>query len=156
MRKYADLRRSERQFEKRDWVYLHLQPYKQLTVAARKNLKLFARFYGLFQVTEKIGSMAYRLELPPQLQIHPVFHISQLKKKLGVWLEPIQQLPLVNATGAVKSEPAEVLSRWVIRLSRLLVTEVLVRWQGQGQDDATWEKLQPLLLQYPHLVGKVL
>lgn len=71
-------------------------------------------------------------------------------------IAPIWQLPPVDNHGSVKVEPAEILSRRVMQLGRLPITEVLVRWQGQGPDDGTWEKLQALSLQYPHLVGKVL
>lgn len=112
-----------------------------MTVAARKNLKLSPRFYGPFQVVEKIGSVAYRLDLPVQAQIHPVFHVSQLKRKVGTQVAPIQQLPPVTSLGTLGPEPVEILSRRLVRHGHLPITEVLVRWQDQSPDDATWEKL---------------
>ena len=61
MKRFADLKRTERKFEKGDWVYLRLQPYKQQSLAQRKNMKLSPWFYGPFQVLEKVGAVAYRL-----------------------------------------------------------------------------------------------
>jgi hypothetical protein len=48
MELYADLRPTERHFQEGDWVYLRLQPYKQLSVTWRRNLKLSPRFYSPF------------------------------------------------------------------------------------------------------------
>ncbi|XP_059310551.1 uncharacterized protein LOC132061887 [Lycium ferocissimum] len=72
----ADKNRTDRVLQAGDWVYLKLQPYRQAYVAIRKNLKLSAKFYGLFQILEKIRSVAYHLDLPDGSQIHPVFHVS--------------------------------------------------------------------------------
>jgi hypothetical protein len=65
------------------WVFLRLQPYCQKSVAMRSNLKLSPRFFGPFQVVKKKGAVAYKLASPDDAKIHPVFHVSCLKKKLG-------------------------------------------------------------------------
>ena len=65
MKFYADSKRTEREFTVGDWVYLRLQPYRQATEALCRNLKLAPRFFGQFQVLARIGSVAYRLQLPP-------------------------------------------------------------------------------------------
>nr|XP_027071578.1 uncharacterized protein LOC113696351 [Coffea arabica] len=64
MKQLADKRRTDRNFEEGDWVYLKLQPYRQTSVAFRRSLKLSARYYGPYQVEQKVGSVAYRLKLP--------------------------------------------------------------------------------------------
>ncbi len=80
MKEQADKHRREKEYTVGSWVYLRLQPYRQVSVAARKNPKLVARYYGPFEVETRVGMVAYRLRLPPGSQIHPVFHVSQLKQ----------------------------------------------------------------------------
>ncbi|XP_031255543.1 uncharacterized protein LOC116113534 [Pistacia vera] len=77
---FWDAKRREINFEVGDSVYLNLQPYRLRSLAHRYNEKLSPRFYGLFVITEKIGSVVYRLQLPSTTRIHNVFHVSQLKK----------------------------------------------------------------------------
>jgi hypothetical protein len=77
MKKYADTKRSERKFHVGDWVYLKLQPYRQISVQGHfGNHKLKQRFYRPFEVLEKIRAVAYKLNLPLGSLIHPVFHVS--------------------------------------------------------------------------------
>ena len=83
MKRYANLRRSEREFEVGQMVYLRLQPYRYPSVVIRRSLKLYPRFYGPFQIICKVGKVAYELDLPRIAQIHQVLHVSQLKLKLG-------------------------------------------------------------------------
>lgn len=83
MKQYADKHRTKRTFQIRDWVYLWLQLYCQSSLALRRNLILAPQFYGPYQVLEKFGEVAYKLLLPPTSKIHPVFHVSILKRKVG-------------------------------------------------------------------------
>ena len=83
MKDQADLKRSEHSFSVGDWVYMKLQPFVQQSVVTRTNRKLSFRFYGPFQVLAKVGTVAYRLALPDSSLIHPVVHVSQLKKALA-------------------------------------------------------------------------
>ena len=78
MKRQADKGRSERQFSVGDMVFLKLQPYIQSSLFHRSNNKLSFKFFGPFQVIQKIGPVAYKLLLPPGADVHPVFHASQL------------------------------------------------------------------------------
>jgi hypothetical protein len=81
MKQQADQHHSEREFEVGDWVFLRLQPYKQMSLKQqKKDNKLAPKYYGPYKVLQRIGSMAYKLELPPSSRVHPVFHVSCLKK----------------------------------------------------------------------------
>ena len=103
MKRYADLKHTEREFKEGDWVYLRLQPYRQVSVAWQRNLKLSPCFYGPFLVLSRVGAVAYKLELPLGSLIHPVFHVSQLKLKLGRAVTPLIHLSLVNPAGVIQA-----------------------------------------------------
>ena len=77
----ADKNISERQFQVGDSVFLKLQPYIQSTLAPRANQKLAFKYYGPFKVIARIGSVAYKLELPTSSTVHPVF--SRLSAQAG-------------------------------------------------------------------------
>jgi hypothetical protein len=74
---------KERQFNAGDWVYLKLQPYRQLSVAHCSNTKLATKYFDPFKVLKKIGLVAYLLDLPRESKLHPIFHVSVLKPHIG-------------------------------------------------------------------------
>lgn len=79
----ANKHHSECSFEVGDLVYLHLQPYIQSLFAPRSKQKLAFRYVGPFTILSKVGSVAYELQLPSSSRIHPVSHVSQLKKAIS-------------------------------------------------------------------------
>lgn len=95
MKSYADKQRRDVEFSEGDWVFLKLHPHRQQSVIRRINQKLSPRFYGPFLIIARVGSVAYRLQLPESSKIHPVFHVSLLKRAIGNHqAEP--SLPLVS------------------------------------------------------------
>jgi hypothetical protein len=80
---YVDQHRIEREFEVGEWVFVRLQPYKQLSLKQQGKNKLAPRFYGPYQINKKISQVDYGLELPDTSIIHNVFHVSCLKNVLG-------------------------------------------------------------------------
>lgn len=80
MKQQVDQHRSEHQFQEGDQVFLRLKPYKQTLLKDKGCQKLSPKFYGLYQVLQHIGEVAYKLALPPTAKIHPIFHVSCLKK----------------------------------------------------------------------------
>ena len=149
MKQQADKGRSDRQFTVGDWVYVKLQPYRQSTVVNRANLKLSAKFFGPYQVLEKIGAVGYRLDLPPGAKVHSVFHVSQLKLHKGP-VGALTPLSMLTDEGVLAKEPLAILDRRIGKRQGKAVTEVLVQWRNTFPEDATWEALPHLMLQYPH------
>ena len=58
---------------------------------------------------QKVGTVSYKLDLPPEAKVHPIFHVSCLKLKLGLQVHPIPTLLLVDVEGQVCVEPIKVL-----------------------------------------------
>jgi len=79
MKVQADKNRIDKKFAVGERVLLKLQPYTQTSVANRPFLKLAYKFFGPYKILEWVGAVAYRLELLDHSEIHPVFHVSQLK-----------------------------------------------------------------------------
>jgi ribosomal protein L21E len=92
----ADMHKSEREFQVGDMVYLKIQPYRHTSLSTHNSIKLHSKFYGPFRVLERIGKAAYKLLLPPDSQLHNVFHVGQLKKHLGSKVVPTPGLPLID------------------------------------------------------------
>ncbi|XP_062086173.1 uncharacterized protein LOC133792284 [Humulus lupulus] len=80
MKQQYDQHRHHEEFKVGDLVYLKLRPYREQSLEKRCDERLAANFYGHFKVIARVGAIAYRLGLPATSTIHPVFHISQLKK----------------------------------------------------------------------------
>jgi hypothetical protein len=87
MKQQADKSRYERQFATGDQFFLRLQPYKQTSLKSQQCQKLAPKFYGPYTILKRVGPMAYRLAFPNKSKIHPILHVSCLKK--NDW----QQLP---------------------------------------------------------------
>ncbi|XP_026459106.1 uncharacterized protein LOC113359736 [Papaver somniferum] len=147
MKAYFDAHHTEREFSIGDWVFLRLQPYRQRTVTNQSFSKLSPRFYGPLRVIEKIGPVAYKLELPAESRIHPVFHVSQLKLKLGSANSVQQVLPSIIDYD--KWEPKAVLDRQMFKKGSYAGTKWLVKLMDHPSDEATWEDADELLICFP-------
>lgn len=127
MKWYSDKKRTDRSFTVGDEVYLKLQPYRQQSVNQRKNHKLSAKFYGPYKILEKVGQVAYKLELPDGSKIHSTFHVSQLKKKVGSNKEVQTALPGIANTGILDPQPIAILEIKLIKKGNSPAVMVLVR-----------------------------
>jgi hypothetical protein len=149
MQAYANKKRRDLKFEVGEWVFLKLRPHRQQSVMRRINQKLAARFYGPFQIIDKVGEVAYKLQLPEQSKIHPVFHVSLLKKAVGQYQEE-SELP-DNLTGEQDElyEPEAILAARKVQQQGKTVTQLLVHWKGKTAEEATWEDLILFKSQFP-------
>ncbi|GKD60450.1 putative reverse transcriptase domain-containing protein [Tanacetum coccineum] len=114
--------------------------------------KLAPRFVGSFEIVEKVGPMAYRLDLPEELDgVHDTFHVSNLKKCLA---DPTLQVALdeiqVDAKLNFIEEPVEILEREFKKLKRSRIAIVKVRWNSKRGPEFTWEREDHMKLKYPH------
>ena len=124
-------------------------------MAYRASHKLSPRFFGPFQILERIGEVAYKLDLPVGSAIHPVFHVFCLKTKLGKHNVSMSLLPSVNSQGFPTLEPVAILQTRSHKLQNRTITQHLIQWQGGTVNDATGEDLFHLQQQFPHLMGKL-
>jgi hypothetical protein len=150
MKQQADQGRSERQFVEGDQVFLRLQPYKQTSLKAEQCQKLAPKFYGPYTVLKRVGQVAYQLALPSQSKLHPVFHVSCLKKVIGTRCQLQTNLPELAEEGSIWLQPEAVLDQRERRLRQRTIKEVLVQWKDMTPADATWEPAT-ILQQFPHL-----
>jgi hypothetical protein len=152
MKKYANQNRTERSFSVDDWVYLKLQPYRQISMAGKNNQKLSPRFYGPFKIEQRMGCAAYHLRLPAGSAIHPLLHVSQLKKHFsrGNNVSPI--LPIASSTGQLKIYPLQILDRRSIKRDNSAISQLLIRWVNLPPEDSSWEDYDIIALHYPQFI----
>ncbi|XP_077228652.1 uncharacterized protein LOC143861650 [Tasmannia lanceolata] len=112
-------------------------------------MKLAPKYFGPFLILQKVGQVAYKLDLPSESRIHPVFHVSCLKKKIGDVVQVQTNLPELGEDGGIKFEPVAVLDRRMSKKNNRAVIEVLVQWSNLGPGEATWEPLHKLKEKYP-------
>jgi hypothetical protein len=83
MKEIADKKRRPVEFNVGDFVYLKLRPYRQCSPTLASYNKLSKRYFGPYKIQQKIGPIAYKLDLPSNSKLHPVFHCSLLKLHQG-------------------------------------------------------------------------
>ncbi|GKE18587.1 putative reverse transcriptase domain-containing protein [Tanacetum coccineum] len=125
---YPDKRRKPLEFSVGEYVLLKVSPWKGMVHFGKKG-KLAPRFVRPFEIIEKVGHVAYRLDLPEELNgVHDTFHVSNLKKCLA---DPTLQVPLdeirVDAMLNFIEEPVEILEKEFKKLKRSRIAIVKVR-----------------------------
>ncbi|KAI3797484.1 hypothetical protein L1987_32741 [Smallanthus sonchifolius] len=149
---YADKRRKPLEFQVGDLVLLKVSPWKGVIRFGKKG-KLAPRYVGPFKILERIGKVAYKLELPPTLNnVHPTFHVSNLKKCLA---DENLHIPLddvrIDETMHFVEKPVEIMDREIKQLKRSRIPIVKVRWDSKRGPEFTWEREDQMKLKYPHL-----
>ncbi|CAN6721632.1 unnamed protein product [Malus baccata var. baccata] len=148
----ADKHSKDCEYAVGDFVFLKLSPWKGV-VRFGKRGKLSHQYVGPYQIIERIGAVAYRLELPPELsQIHNVFHVSMLRKYVSDPSHIIQIEPLeVNPDVSYVEEPVAIIDRQDKVLRNKVIHLVNVLWRNHAIEEATWETEESMQNQYPFL-----
>jgi hypothetical protein len=107
------------------------------------------KFYGPYKVLERIGEVAYRLELPAEAQVHPVFHISQLKAFTPNNVPVFSTFPRYEDLSKQDVVPLKILDRRLVKKGNKAVPQVLIRWSNIPQESDTWEDYYVLRQKFP-------
>ena len=149
---YADVRRRSLEFEVGDHVFLKVMP-KRGVVKFDKREKLTPRFIGPFEILERIGTVAYRLTLPPSMSgLHEVFHVSILRKYTPDPSHIVDWGQIdVDTDGTFQKGPVCILDSRDQVLRRKTVRLVRVLWRHYGVEESTWEREDTMRATYPFL-----
>ncbi|XP_024032900.1 uncharacterized protein LOC112095344 [Morus notabilis] len=135
-----------------DFVLLRVSSCKGITRFGMKG-KLASRYIGPFQIVQRVGVVAYRLALPPELShVHNVFHVSILREckpdpeAIVQWYD----VPIQYDT-TYEEAPIQILDGKMKSLRRHEIPLVKVLWQHYGVEEATWELEATMQKRYPYL-----
>lgn len=133
MKAYADQHRRAVDVQVGDKVLLDTRHIRLKHPGSRK---LMPKWIGPFTISAQVGKVAFRLELPSYLSIHPVFHASLLKP---YWAHgKVQPPPPVELEDELEYEVETVLDHRVRRVGRKRVTQYLCKWTGYGHEHNMW------------------
>nr|GEU80084.1 putative reverse transcriptase domain-containing protein [Tanacetum cinerariifolium] len=150
---YVDVRRRPLEFIAGDKVMLKVSPWKGM-IRFEKHGKLSPRYIGPFKILERVGSVAYKFELPRELQgIHNTFYVSNLKKCLSdeSLIISLDEVQLDDKLQFIE-EPAEIIDHDVKRLKQSRIPIIKVHWNSRRGPEYTWEHEDQIKRKYPHLI----
>ncbi|KAG8503264.1 hypothetical protein CXB51_001221 [Gossypium anomalum] len=135
---YADLKRKDIEYQVGDKVFLKVSPWKKILRFGRKG-KLSPRFIGPYEISERVGPVAYRLILSLELEkIHNVFHVSMLRRYRSGPSHIINPSEVeIQSDMSYEEEPIRILAREVKELRNKKVPLVKVLWLKHGMEEAT-------------------
>ena len=118
-----------------------------------KRRKLSPRFIGPFEILERLGTVAYRLALPPSMSVvHEVFHVSMLRKYTPDPAHVVDWGQIeVDTDGTFEEGPVCILDSRDQVLRRKTVRLVRVLWRHYGVEESTWEREDTMRATYPFL-----
>ena len=149
---YADTRRRDLEFEVDDMVFLKVAPWKGV-IRFQQRGKLNPRYIGPFRILERIGLVAYRLELPPELsRIHNVFHVSMLKKYVPDPSHNLETPPIeLKEDLSFEVQPVAIIDQGMKQLKSKVILMVKVLWRSDAIEEMTWETEASMRNHYPYL-----
>lgn len=147
---YADKRRKAVEFAVGDRVYLKMITFKGRARTSKRG-KLDPRYLGPFMVLERVGMVAYKLELPSEMDaFHNVFHVSQLRKCLADKDVVVREIPLdLRGNLTIEAVPIRVVDRMEKITRRKTIRMVKVVWLSNGKEETTWETENRMRADFP-------
>jgi hypothetical protein len=116
--------------------------------------KLALKYFGRYAILERIGPIAYRLDLPPRSLVHPVFHVSQLKAFTPDHSPVYSKLPDAPLLDIAELTPPQaILDRRLVKRGNEVVTQALIQWSGLPPSLVTWEDYHVHWNRYPSMVA---
>lgn len=134
---------------------MKLQSYAQMTVNRRTNKKLSYKFFEPFLILQRIGQVAYKFQLPDTSRIHPVVHVSQLKKAIPPDTVVSSYEDLNCVTAVTTLVPAQVLDISLHKVGNKAVPYGPVKWDSLPTKRVTWENLHLLHGDFPAMSATV-
>jgi hypothetical protein len=137
MKTQADRHRTEKEFQVGEQVLLKLQPYAQTSVVNRPFPKLAFKYFGPFEVLQRVGLTAYKLKLPEGSQVHSVFHVSQLKPFVADYTPVYSDFKILVDLSVKDLQPEAILQRRLVKKGSKAIPQVLVKWRHLPEASAT-------------------
>lgn len=149
---YADPKRRDVEFAVGDRAFLRVSPMRGVFRFGQKG-KLSPKYVGPYDVVERVGPSAYRLDLPAEVgDVHRVFHVSQLKRYVSHPSHVLQPERLkLQPTLRYEETPVRILDSKVRETRTSRVSLVKVLWSNHEVEEATWEMEEAMREKYPHL-----
>ena len=139
-------------FDVGEYVYFKVSPSKGITRFGKRG-KLNSRYVGPYLILDRVGPVAYWLELPQELtNVHNVFHISMLRRCVSDGT-PVIELELVEIGEDMTyiEHPVQILDKKDQVLQNKTIPLVKVLWRNHSIEEATWERGDEIRKKYPHL-----
>ena len=133
-------------------VFLKVAPWKRV-IRFQKRGKLNPGYIGPFKILKRIAPIAYRLELPQELErIHDVFHVSMLKKYISDPSHMLEAPPIeLKENLSFEVQPVEIIDQKLKELRNKTSSMVKVLWMSDTVKKMTWETEEFMRSRYPYL-----
>ena len=140
------------EFEVGDHVFLKVSPIRGVMQFGKKR-KLSPRYIGPFEITQRVGRLAYGIALPLNfVETHDVFNVSMLRKYIANPDVVMEYEPLEIQEGLTYiEEPVKIVDKKEQVLCTKTIPTIKVLWHNHGVEEASWEAEHDMRSRYPHL-----